>query len=62
MKLILAGINVWVERDWVLLKEAEMIHSTGKIEKKIRNKAMISRTARLNRFWNFCDVRMVSMD
>jgi hypothetical protein len=32
----------------------------GKMEKKIRNSAMIRRVIMLNRFWNFFDVRKVS--
>jgi CRISPR/Cas system CMR-associated protein Cmr3 (group 5 of RAMP superfamily) len=57
IRLALSGISVWVESDWVPLKEAEMIHNTGKIAKKIKNSAMISLTVTLKRFWNFLDVR-----
>ena len=60
MKLTLVGINVCVDSDCELLNDAEMIHNTGKTEKKIRSKAMINLTITLNRFWNFCDERRFS--
>jgi hypothetical protein len=50
-------MSVCVERDWVALKEAETIHSTGKMEKKIRISATTQRQAMLKRFWNFWDDR-----
>ena len=53
-------MRVWVESDCVPLKEAEMIHNTGKIAKKIRSNAMINLTVTLNCFWNFLDVRNLS--
>jgi hypothetical protein len=41
----------------VLLKDAEMIQSTGKTAKKISNSAMINRMMILERFWNLCEER-----
>jgi len=55
--LTLGGMSVCVERDCELLKEAETIHRTGKIEKKMRMSATTQRQAMLKRFWNFWDDR-----